>query len=393
MSDAESAGGSDDGQKPKKTKIDLKSRLSSVRATSSMAAVPRASEDPLSFPPPAVHGSVPPPKMLSQAGAAFVPAPVSSAFAPPPPPPEPVKVAPVQQTIKVDENEIIEERNRVAKQWRLYVALAALVCLVLGGLLGKVYEGGQQSKKAVAGAGALSKDVGDAVTKMKDLGDQLMRGQEGFGNEAFPEDLATFVRQNKVAFDASKFEGRGVGAYPKELFVALIKFTKGVEDLNKKIDRLSGQLNNNNVKVAITKYWAVKKDPVVNFSIVLDKRGEDYFALLVPNKEPFPMKGAPPAEYTVTKPPSGQDKAGKEFKAKRLTAAIAKLEDGPLVPVDETSVRGFTSQQFVAQLALALAETRGLVEGQPAADGSGDSEPGLIKQGEDIASALAKIGR
>jgi hypothetical protein len=393
MSDAESAGGSDDGQKPKKTKIDLKSRLSSVRATGSMAAVPRASEDPLSFPPPAVQGSVPPPKMLSQAGAAFVPTPVSSAFAPPPPPPEPVKVAPVQQTIKVDENEIVEERRRVAKEWRLYVGLAATVCLVLGGLLGKVYEGAQQSKKAVAGAGALSKDVAAAVTTMKDLGDQLMRGQEGFGNEAFPDALATFVRQNKVGFDASKFEGRGVGAYPKELFVALIKFTKGVEDLNKKIDRLSGQLNNAKVKEGITKYWAVKKEPVVNFSIVLDKRGDDYFALLVPNKEPFPMKGAPPAEYTVTKPPSGQEKAGKEFKAKRLMAATAKLEDGPIVPVDETTVARFTSQQIVAQLALALGETRGLIEGQPAADGSGDSEPGLIKQGEDISSALAKIGR
>jgi len=393
MSDAESSGGSDDGQKPKKTKIDVKSRLSSVRATGTMGGGSRSSEDPLSFPPPSVQGSIPPSKLLSQAGAAFAPSPVSSAFAPPPAPAEPVKSSSVQQTIKVDENEIVEERNRVAKKWRLYAVLAAVVCLVFGGLLGKVYEGGQQAKRAVAGASVLSKDVGAAVTTMKDLGDQLMRAKEAFDNESFPDDLASFVRQNKVAFDASKFEGRGVGAYPKDLFVGLIKFTKGVEDLNKKMERLSAQLNSKLVKEGITKYWAVKKDPVVNFSIVLDKRGEDYFALLVPNKEPFPMKGAPPAEYTVTKPPSGQEKAGKEFKAKRLTAATAKLEDGPVVPVDETSVARFTSQQVVAQLVLALGETRGLIDGQPAADGSGDSEAGLIKQGEDIATALSKIGR
>ena len=393
MSDADSAGsGSDDGQKPKKTKIDLKSRLSSVRATGSMAAVPRDSADPLSFPPPLAQGSVPPPRMLSQAGAAYVP-PVSSAFAPPPPPPvaAPAPTA-QQQTIKVEEGEILEERKRANKSARIYIALAAAAALVLGGLLGALWKGADQSKAAVKGAKDLSKDVSASVVTMKDLSDALMKAQEGFGNEQFPDELATFVRANKIAFDASKFEGRGVGAYPKDLFVALIKFTKGVEDLNKKIDRLSGQLNNAKVKEGIAKYWTIKKDPVVNFSILLDKRGEDYFALLVPNKEPFKMKGAPPAEYAVTKPPSGQEKEGKEVKAKRLTGAL-KLEDAPLIPVDENSVGRFTSQQVVAQLALVLGETRGLVEAQPAADGSGDSEPGLIKQGEDISTLLSKIGK
>ncbi|MBM4359708.1 MAG: hypothetical protein FJ096_16515 [Deltaproteobacteria bacterium] len=394
MSDADSAaGGSDDGQKPKKTKIDLKSRLSGVRASGSMAAVSRPSDDPLSFPPPALQGSVPPPKMLSQSGAAFVPpVSVSSAFAPPPPPPAPVKVTAAQQTIQVDENQIVEERQRTAKKWRTYVLLAAVVCLGLGGAIGTLIKGGEQGRTAVKGAKDLSKDVGAAVTTMKDLSDQLMRGQEGFGNEQFPDDLAAFVRQNKVAFDAAKFEGRGVGAYPKELFVALIKFTKGVEDLNKKIDRLSGQLNNAKVKEGISKYWTTKKEPVVNFSILLDKRGEDYFAILVPNKQPFPLKGAAPGEYAVTKPPSGNEKEGKEVKAKRLTAT-SKLEETPLVPVDESSVARFTSQQVVAQLAVVLGETRGLIEGQAAADGSGDTEAGLIKQGDDISAALAKIGR
>lgn len=394
MSDADSAGsGSDDGQKPKKTKIDLKSRLSSVRATGSMTAVPRDSADPLSFPPPAAHGTVPPPKMLSQAGASYVPPPVSSAFAPPPPPPA-AAPAPTaqQQTIKVEEGEILEERKRVQKSARVYTALAAVAALALGFPLGTLWKGSEQSKVAVKGAKDLSKDVAGSVVTMKDLSDAVAKAQEGFGSEQFPDDLATFVRTNKVAFDASKFEGRGIGAYPKELFSQVIKFTQGVEELNKKIDRLSGQLNNPKVKEGITKYWATKKDPVVNFSILLDKRGEDYFALLVPNKQPFPMKGAPPAEYSVTKPPSGQEKEGKEVKAKRLTPAL-KIDDAPIIPVDEMSVARFTSQQIVAQLALALGETRGLVEQQPSADGTGDSEPGLIKMGEDIATALEKIGR
>lgn len=393
MSDEDSAGGgSGEGQKPKKTKIDLKSRLSGVRASGAMSAVSRPSDDPLSFPPPAVQGNVPPPKMLSQAGAAFVPpVSVSSAFAPPPPPPEPVKVSAAQQTIQVDDNQIMEERQRTAKKWRVYVALAGVVCLGLGAAVGSMLKGGEQGRIAVKGAGSLAKDIGGAVTTMKDLSDQLMRGTEGFGNEQYPDDLATFVRQNKVAFDASKFDGRGVGAYPKELFVALIKFTKGVEDLNTKIDRLSGQLNNARVKEGISKYWETKKNPVVNFSILMDKRGEDYFAVLVPNKEPFAMKGSPPAEYTVTKPPEGKEKA-KEVKAKRFTPAT-KLEDTPLVPVDENSVARFTSQQAVAQLAVVLGETRGILEGQAAADGSGDTEAGLIKQGDDLSAALAKIAR
>lgn len=311
MSDADPPdGGASDGLKPKKTKIDLKSRLSSVRATGSIPMVPRDSADPLSFPPPAVQGSVPPPRMLSQAAAAYMPTPAPSMFAAPAaPPPQPTAQ---QQIIKVEEGEIIEERRRAQKSARVYIGLAAVVSLVLGGLLGMLVKGGEQGRTAVKGAQSLAKDIEDSVKVLGEFSDALAKGQEGFGNEQFPDELATFMRAKKVPFDASKFEGRGVGAYPKDLFTSLIKFTKGVEDFNKKVDRLSGQLSNVKVKDGISKYWANKKDPVVNFSIFLDKRGEDYFALLVPNKEPFAQKKPAPAEYSVTKPPAGQEKEGQQ---------------------------------------------------------------------------------
>jgi hypothetical protein len=104
--------------------------------------------------------------MLSQAGAAFVPPPpVSSAFAPPPPPPTPAAPPPpVQQTIKVDEGEIVAERQRVQKSARIYTALAAVAALVIGFPLGTLWKGGEQSKAAVKGAKDLSKDVAGAVS-------------------------------------------------------------------------------------------------------------------------------------------------------------------------------------------------------------------------------------
>jgi hypothetical protein len=386
MSDEENAGGgSDEESKPKKRKIDLKSRLSNVRATGSMAAIPSSSDDPLAFPPP-LQGSVPPPKMLSSAAQAFAPQ-VQSAFAPPAPE---VKQTVQQQTIKIEETEILEERKAASKKTTKFVALGALVAFIIGFPIGLVYERGSQGRSAVKGATDLAKDVTASVETMKDLSGQLTKGMEQFGNDTYPDDLVGFMQKTRVAFDAEKFRGRGVGGLPPELLRALIQYTKGVEDLNKKKEGLLNQLSKN--KDTISKFWTTRANPVVNFSMLLDKRGDDYFALLVPNKEPFAQKGAPPAKYTIIKPPSGNEKSAKDFEGKRLTASV-KLEDAHVIPVDESSVARLTTAQAVAQLVVAMGDTLGLLEGKKNPAQPDEDTSGLIKDGEKIAGDLARIGK
>ncbi len=385
MSDAESAGGgSDDEQKPKKRKIDLKSRLSNVRATGSMASMPRGADDPLAFPPPPA-GNVPPPKALAGTPG-FKPS-ISSAFATPEPE---VKPTVQQQTIKIDEAEIHEERKASSKKSLRTGIITLILGLGIGAPLGLVYERGSQGRQALSGASALGKDVKTATDTMKEFSGLLSKAAEQFQNEQYPDDLVAFMQKNKIDFDAEKFRGRGVGGLPPEMLRALIQFTQGVEELNKKKEGLLNQLSKS--KDAIAKYWATRKDPVVNFSVLLDKRGDDYYALLVPNKPPFPIKGAPPAKYTVTKPPKGEEKEAKDVEGKRLAANV-KLEDANLIPVDESSVSRLTSQQAVAQLVVVIGDTLGLMEGKKNPANPDDETRGLIKDGDTIAADLGKIGK
>jgi hypothetical protein len=389
MSDEESAGSSDEGQKPKKRKIDLKARLSNVRATGSMAAMPRGSEDPLAFPPPQAGQSVPAPKMLSAQGQAFTPS-FSSAFAPPEPE---VKPTIEQQTIKIDETEIHEERKQASKKSRVYVLIGLLLGLLAGGGLGTVYERTNQGRAAVKGASALGKEVKAATDNMKEFSHQLTKAMEAFGNETYPDDLVAFLQKTNIDFDATKFKDKGVGGLPADLLRTLIQFTQGVEDLNKKKKSLLNQLGSKNAKEAITKFWVTRKDPVVNFSVLLDKRGEDYFAILSINKEPFSQKGSPPAKYKITRPPSGQEKEGKELEGKRLLANAKSFEDGNILPVDESSVAKFTSQQAIAQFVVVMGDTLALMEGRKDPSNPDNDTPGLIKSGDEIGTALGKIGR
>lgn len=390
MSEQDPADGSGD-DKPKKRKIDLKSRLSNVRASGSMAAVPRTgSEDPLAFPPPP-RGSVPPPKMLSSGGAAAYKPPISSAFAAPEPE---VKPTVQQQTIQVSDAEVQEERKAGSKKARNAAIIMFFLALPLGGAVGLLYERGSAGRAAVKSAGDLSKDIKAALDTMKDFSDQLRKGGEQLQAESYPDDLVAFVQKNKIAFSAENFRGRSVGGLPPEQLRALIKFTQGVEELNGKIDRLGNVLNSKNTKDAVQKIWAQKKDPVINYSILLDKRGDDYFALLVPNKPPLPAKGTPPAKYTVTKPPQGEQKEAKDFEGKRYTAAT-KGEDAhtALIPLEERTIAGLTAQQVVAQLVVGIGDNLSALEGKKDPTNPDAETRGLIKDGEQILQDLGHISK
>lgn len=371
---------STDEQRPKKAKIDLKARLSSVRATGTMPAVTRNPDDPLSFPPPPM-GSVPPPKMVSATGASFMP-PVKSAFAQPEPE---VKPTVQQQTIKIEGGEELEqERRKAAGTARKYIALAAAAALGVGFLLGRVQAQGAQGKRAVEGASALASDVAKATDAMKDLSHEIGKGAEQLQNEEYPEALVEVLAKTNIDFDAEKFNNKGVGGLPADLLKDLLSYTQGVAALNSKKNGLKNMLTL--AKGPTMKYFVDRKEPKVNFSVFLDKRGDDFVALLVPNKEPFLQKGAAPAKYTVTKPPQGQDKP-KDVEASRLTAA-SKLEGSQVVPVDEASVAGLTSREQVFKLIGALGELRTMIEGA-----EGSEREALGKQGDRVVGALKKVGQ
>ncbi|HZO16947.1 MAG TPA: formin, partial [Polyangiaceae bacterium] len=307
MSEEETSGAED---KPKKRKIDLKSRLSSVRAAGTFAGPtsPSSSEgrDPLSFPPPPT-GSVPAPRLPGVSKP-------SSPFAPPEPE---VKKTAQQQTIKVEiGEEVVAERRKTQRKMLIYVALAGAVGLFAGWQVGQVYERGKTGFKAVENAKALAADIESANKSMISLSDAIGSGSEKIGSFEYPAELVDTLQKTNVPFSTDNFTGKGVSGLPPEVQKQLLSYTSGVEDLNAQKDKLRNLLGAS--KAAIEKYAKQRKSPVVNFSVIFDKQNQNPVAVLVPNKDPFEQGATWPQSYKVVKP---QEKESKEIDVERYGKA------------------------------------------------------------------------
>src|SRR5687768_8610284 len=84
------------------------------------------------------------------------------------------KPSAAQQTIKVEESEVIHtERKKAQKKIALYGALAALVGIGMGYLVGGAKANSDVGAKAVKTAGDLAKEVKDANEKLRELATKL----------------------------------------------------------------------------------------------------------------------------------------------------------------------------------------------------------------------------
>jgi hypothetical protein len=378
MSEEETSGGADE-QRPKKRKIDLKSRLSSVRSTASFSGTPTSSEgrDPLSFPPPPT-GSVPAPRLPGGMSAPSV----SSPFATPEPE---VKPTAQQQTIKVEiGEEVVAERRKTQKKMMLVVALAGVACLFAGWQVGIVYERGKSGFKAVESASALSADIEAANKAMISLSDALRDGTEKIGGDEYPAELVEQLSKTNIPFSSENFQGKGVSGLPADLQRELLNYTSGVGDLNEQKDKLRNLLGAS--KGAMEKYAKEKASPVVNFSVIFDKQNNNPVAVLVPNKAPFEQGGTWPDKYSVSKP---DGKETKELEVERTKGGPVDKE-GIAMPVLEDSVAGFTRDQFRFQLRKAVADIKALIDGRDSPDPNQQVD-GLLKEGDRLIEQLRKV--
>jgi len=371
--------------KPKKRrKIDLKSRLSSVRSTASIAgsfAGADQASDPLAFPPPPSTGSVPAPRLPGGISAPMV----SSPFAPPEPEKKPTAQ---QQVIKVDAEDIQAARKKTSKKVAIYVAIAAIAAGAAGFLLGMTRERGAAGYRAIEGANGLATDIEAANKTMSDLSDTLRTAGESLGNEEYPDSLLEALKSMNVDFDASKFKGRSVGGLPAEVFNQLLTYTNGVDKLNTQKDTLRNLLGK--AKGTVTKYWKEKKKPEVKFGILFGKQNKQMVAEFVPLKEPFEAKGDWPAKITVVQP-AGKGKT-KETEVGRFNGKGKIGSDKLVLPVAPKSVAGFTDITVIYKLRKALDDTRALIDGKesPIPDQQTD---GLLKGGKHLIEGMKKISQ
>ncbi len=394
-------------EETKKPKIDLKARLGKTMVNS---GPPGAAVPPGGLPLPAPSSPSSPPFDRPSSPGDRISAPPSSSRGIPPPIglspgiPLPAFAAPAQpkaapapaapqgaaaQTIKVEiGEEVQEERKRAGKQKVVFAAIGLVVGLGLGVVVGGMSANSERSKQAVLGAGALEADVVTANKKMEELSVLLEQGAEAIGAKKFPDDLATGLTSLQIPFDANTLGGKNVGALPAKTFRNVLLYTKEVEALNEKKDSLRNLLGA--LKKPVEQAWADEKEPKLGFAVVFGGPPEKMMAELVRFKDPFVAKGDWPKEIPIMKREMVQGKKQEvEKKATRWLKGDLTGSDPIILPVEPSSVAGFSSDQTVISLRKAMIDVKQLLDGDKS-DPQNETQ-GLVKAGQALAAELNNI--
>ncbi len=370
--------------KSKKPKINLKDRLGKTNIGTGSVPLPVPGSQPSS--PGAPQGIAPPPGITPG-----IPVPPFAGAKPAAAEPAAPKPTVVQQTIKVEVGEeIIKEREKAKKRTYIVGAVTALLGLAIGFPIGGQSEKSTRGKAVVENARGLLTDVKAANDKMKELDTLLSDAAEKLGKKEYPTELAGQLGGINIPFDASKVEGPRIAGLKASALRSLLKYTSGVDDLNKKKDSLKNLLEA--VKAPVEKSWKEEKEPVVGFSVVFRAEGQKgVMAELVQTKAPFEMGKDWPASYEILKPErTQQGMKNTEKKGNRYTKGDLPGTGDPIViPVDPSTTAVFTSQEIVFRLRKAFIDMRETLKGNH--DVPGQDIDGLIEIGDVLYTDVQKI--
>jgi hypothetical protein len=388
----------------KKSKIDLKARLGKSSMTQTGGAgvpvpLPVPGAAPGTTPVPEVSGGGVPaptvPKTQSvRPPAGIAPPPGLSPGIPVPPFAQPKREAApkptaVQQTIKVEESEVIhQERQKATKRIALFAALAGVVGLGIGVGLGGLRANAEAGNKAVKTAGELEKEVKAANEKLRDLAGKLEAAADGLKNKQYPEQSVTDLGGLVVPFDAEQLGMRVGGvAMPTSYIRPLVMFTVKVREVNDSKDKVKNFLSL--AKPALEKAWKAEKEPVFTYSVIFAPDGSKGIAAeLVQNKDEFPLGKDWPATYTILRPERTQQGVkNAEKKANRWTKGELTGSDPVAIPVQPASVAAFSTEELIGKLYVEIRDLRKTIEGNKE---DPQDTGGLLKEGENLADLLRK---
>jgi hypothetical protein len=295
----------------------------------------------------------------------------------------------VQQTIKVEESEVIhQERKKAQKKIALYGAGLALLGIGIGYVVGGAKANSDVGAKAVRTAGDLEKEVKASNEKLRELATKLEDAGNALKNKQFPDQVVTDLGGLVIPFDENTLGSRiGGVAMPTKFIRPLVMYTVKVREVNDSKDKVKNFLSL--TKVPLDKYWKEEKDPVFNFSVVFAQDGQKgTLAELVPNKEPFPVGKEWPASYTILQMQRTQQGAKQaEKKANRWVKDALTGSDPVAIPVAPASVAAFSSEELISKLFAELRDLRRIIEGNKE---DPQDAGGLLKEGDTLADELRK---
>ena len=304
-----------------------------------------------------------------------------AASAPPPP-----KLTAEQQTIKVEVGEELHEERRKAKRFSVITGLlAAVLGLGIGFVAGGSKERKDRVDQGIKGAGLLETDVAEATKRIEDLVPIMRDIDESLRAKKFPTESVDKLASFAVPFNAATLENKAVGSLPAGLQSKVLSFLRKSVELQDAKEALQGELNAK--KPALEAIWKKQEKPVFELGVVFGGGDPKFLTQVVALKDPFETATKDwPKEITI-KVPGAQGKI-EEKKANRYDKDTKELNGSVILPIDPSSVAGFTDQRATDNVYRLMEDIRVLWVG---VDVQGRERPGLKKEGEELVAELEKL--
>jgi hypothetical protein len=380
----------------RKPKIDLKARLGrNPGGAAPMAApVPAPGRNPTSVvPPPNVGGSVPPPAAAGWGGGVGVPAPPFGKQATDPFG-APVAVvpalrpshAPAGQTLKI---ELDEATVRAAARGGKKAAILGGITLMMGLGLGYAWGGqrasDRQAQIAVDGAAEMVKDIEGSQAKIKELSEKIVAAIKSLKDKKFPESFASELGGISIPFGADKLASRNIGRFDPRTLQLVFSYTNDVESLNDRKDALKNLFSAQ--KPAVLTALGAASNPKVQWSVFIQKGGKGPVGFLAPIPDGFAAKDNWPAKLKIL---NGRDPVDAErYNTGEVTSTDKKYV---AVPLDPDNVSNSFPNDILSRITSELVKTDAILAGTPATVPGEDDSPGILKKGDQLLTALRKIG-
>ncbi len=381
----------------KKAKIDLKARLGRASSRPGVGSSPPM---PGAIPPPPGIAPPPPPGLASPGG---IPAPPFGQAQSRPAPmmtgdgPFATRVAPVRQQPADIKVEIGHDVVQAQQKGRSRIMIAAAFSMLLGGGLGFILGGLNESSKsadtAVRGAQLIltdiekaSKDIELLAAKVDESGKQMFKERKFPAN--FSKDLADIV----VAFDGTNLAGRNINRLKPTTVRSLLDFANDVQQLNDRKSRLARMFDAN--KEAIQALIDQSKAPKMSYAVFIGKARQGAVATIAKLKSPlefdkdWPDKVGLLADAEVVE--AERYKSGEPFAKMGKTPKDRTVYAVPIEP--DSMTKAFpdkVKRDVETELGAIVTLIRGTTAGETAPS---DEKSGLTKLAEDLMRELRTVG-
>ncbi len=287
--------------------------------------------------------------------------------------------------IEMDEEEVQAGRKQTARKMLVFVAIAAVLGIGFGFVIGGRVTNSDLSNAALGDAQVLIVKLKKAAETVEKLGAVVEGANKSFKSQKFPADEVGKLGELNIAFSADDIP-LGIGRFRADLRKAVLSYVKQAEEANDRKEALQSILSAQ--KAPFEQLLADRENPKVRWGAVLASGSDGPWIELAPITEPFLVKEAGkswPEQISVRR----IDEQGRPSDAKADRVSKTELKMQSVLPINPATQGMVCPSDVLGKVQSELYKLQLSLKGD---DTPGAEKVGLKQLGEGLVKSLSALG-